>query len=127
MDKFKKEKKYIIPKDHLSKINLNFLSESLNEKELISSIRYTYENFKIVLDPHTAIGYGVLNKLNIDSNTIILATAHPSKFPEAIEKSLNIKTKLPAKLNYIMDQKEKYDKLENNTEAVKKFILKKLS
>ena len=54
--------------------------------------------YNIILDPHSAIGFGSLNKINIDGNNIVLATAHPCKFPDAINKSIGIKPDLPDEL-----------------------------
>ena len=36
----------------------------------------------MLIDPHTAVGIGVSEKISLEGNTIILATAHPSKFSE---------------------------------------------
>ena len=47
-----------------------------------------YNKNKYILDPHTAIGLGAAKKLKIN-NCIVLATAHPAKFPDAIIKSIN--------------------------------------
>jgi len=55
-----------------------------------------------------------------------LSTAHPCKFPEAIKKAINIKSELPDKLNYILNEKENFDVITNDIEEVKKYILNKL-
>jgi threonine synthase len=52
----------------------------------------------------------------------VLATAHPCKFPEAINKSIGIKPSLPKKLKYIMDEKENYDILSNNLSVTQQYI-----
>ena len=62
------------------------------------------------------------NKINLDGNNVVLATAHPCKFPEAIEKSIGIKSSLPKKLQHVMDEKENYDILSNNLSATKQYI-----
>ena len=122
MNKIKQEKKYLIPKKKLQIINKDFLSASINEVEVLSVIKEVYEKYKIILDPHSAIGYGALNKIKLDGTNVVLATAHPCKFPDAIDRSINIKPDLPEELMYVMDEKENYDILSNNLSEIKQHI-----
>ena len=75
-----------------------------------------------MLDPHSAIGYGAFDKVNLKGNNIVLATAHPCKFPDAIRNAINVKADLPNELTFILDQKENYDIIENDIEKVKQHI-----
>ena len=122
-----KEKKYLIKEEELKKIKKDFISETISEKELLSCIKKVYEKHKIIIDPHTAVGLGVLEKINLIGKKIILSTAHPCKFPEAITKAINVKSELPNKLNYILNEKENFVVIQNNIEEVKKYILNKLN
>ena len=126
MIKIKDEGKYIFAKNRLEKIRKDFLSENMNEEEVIETIRNIYNKYKVILDPHTAIGLGALNKINIEGDNIVLATAHPCKFPDAIDKSISIKPSLPSELQYIMDKKEYYDIVPNNVSKTKQYIKDKL-
>ena len=65
-------------------------------------------------------------KINLEGNNIVLATAHPCKFPEAIDKSIGIKPSLPNELQYIMNEKENYDIISNNINETQKYIKEKL-
>ena len=94
-----KVNKYKINEKDLIKINKDFLSECINEEETLSTIKQIYNKHNLVIDPHTAIGVGALRKLNIKSRSIVLATAHPCKFPIAIEKAINKTEPLPDELN----------------------------
>ena len=122
MQDIKEKGEYKIDQKKLDKIKLNFLSSRMNEEEVLKNIKLVYEKFDIVLDPHSAIGYGAFDKVNLNGNNIVLATAHPCKFPEAIKNSINLKVGLPDELKFIMDEKEKYDIIENNVDKVKKHI-----
>jgi len=126
MTDIKKEGKYIIPKNKMEKIKKNFLSASINKKEVLDIIKEVYDKYDIILDPHSAIGFGALNKVSIDGNNIVLVTAHPCKFPDAIDKSIGIKPDLPDQLKYIMDEKENYDIISNNLSKTQKYIKKKI-
>ena len=122
-----KEKNFFkIDKNQLEKIKNNFVSESLNEKETYNSIKNFYSKYNIILDPHTSVGYGVLEKISCKGINVILGTAHPCKFPEAVYKAINLKPDLPKEFSHIVNEKEKYDVIENNIEKIKKAILTKI-
>ena len=122
MKNIKEKGKYEINKENLDKINLNFLSSRLDENEVLNVIKTIYQKFDIVLDPHSAIGYGAFDKVNIKGNNIVLATAHPCKFPEAIEKAINLKVELPKEIAFVLNEKENYDIVENNLNSIKQHI-----
>jgi threonine synthase len=126
MKNIKEKGRYKIDKEKLDKINLDFLSSRMNEDEILKVIKNVYEKFEIILDPHTAIGYGAFDKVNIKGNNIVLATAHPCKFPDAIKKSLKLKADLPKELMFILDEKENYDIIDNNLDKIKKHIKEKI-
>ena len=126
MKDIKEKGSYKIDKDKLDKINRDFLSSRMNEDEILKVIKNIYEKFEIILDPHTAIGYGAFDKVNIKGNNIVLATAHPCKFPDAIKKSIKIKADLPKDLMFILDEKENYDIIDNNLNKIKKYIIERI-
>ena len=126
MNKISKEGKYIIPKDSLEKISKDFLSDSIDEKEILNIIKEVHLKHGVLLDPHTAIAFGAMKKFDLEGSNVVLATAHPCKFPDAINQSINIKPKLPEELMYIMDEKENYDIISNNLNKTKKYIKEKV-
>ena len=56
----------------------------------------------------------------------MLATAHPCKFPDAINRSINIKPKLPNELMYIMNETENYDIIANDFNKITQHIKEKI-
>ena len=126
MQEIKIKKKYLIEKKELTKIKEDFLSESVSEEELLFCIKKVYENYKMIIDPHTAVGLRALEKINLNGKNVVLSTAHPCKFPEAIQKAINVNSELPSELNYILYEKENFVVIQNNIEKVKEYILSKL-
>jgi len=122
MKNIKEKGKYILDNEKLNKINENFLSARISEKETLEIISSVYKQFNVILDPHTAIGYGAFDTHYLKGNNIVLSTAHPSKFPDAIYKAIKIKSELPNEMMYILDEKENYDIIENDIEKVKQYI-----
>ena len=126
MNDIKEKGKYIIDQQRLDRINSDFLSSKMNEDEVLKTIKEVYEKFDLVLDPHSAIGYGAFDKINISGNNIVLATAHPCKFPDAIKNAINLKAELPKELMYILSEKENYDIIDNNVDKVKQHIKERI-
>jgi len=126
MNDIKEKGKYLIDQEKLDKINNNFLSAKMSEDEVLKTIELVYKKFDIVLDPHSAIGYGAFDKVNISGNNIVLATAHPCKFPDAIKNAINLNAELPKELKYILNEKENYKIIDNNIDEVKKHIKERI-
>ena len=116
-----------LSEEELRKIRKNFDSESLSEEETRSVISSIYKNEKILVDPHTAIGIGVINKISLEGNILALATAHPSKFSNVVIQETNIKPELPENLENILTKKEKYEKLTKDLQKIQNYILKKIN
>ena len=107
----------------LNKIKEHFYVDSLTEEETKLTIRKTYKETKIVIDPHTAVAIGVTKKLSIKNKVIILATAHPSKFSEVVKKETGFKPQLPENLKNILEKEENYEKLPKDLKKIKSYIL----
>ena len=126
MNDLNEKGEFTLEKDELKKIKENFYSESLSEKETKSVIKEMYKSQKILIDPHTAVAVGVVNKISLEGNTIILATAHPSKFSDTVMQETGIKPELPKNLKNIFDKKEIYKKLPQDLKKIQNYILEKV-
>ena len=94
--------------------------EDLNTKQIINKI---YKSYGYVLDPHTAVAADeAFKKSNADNHFIILATAHPAKFPKVYEE-LQIKlSSLPKGLHDLEKKKEYLHTFNTNYNDIKDFI-----
>ena len=102
-------------------------SISISDKETIKTIKEIYEKNEIIVEPHGAVGIAALNKYfekNKKISSICLETADPAKFPEIIEKELNIKIKVPETLRKINKREGKPVYLLNSYEKVKDYLVK---
>ena len=118
-----KNNKYKIDKNDLDKIKKNFISEMLDENETLEIIKIINDENQIIVDPHTAVGIGAVRKLGLENNGVVLSTAHPCKFPKAIEDAISKTENLPDSLKYVNDRKEKFEVLSNDIEKVKKYVM----
>ncbi len=118
-----KNNTYKIDKNDLDKIKKNFVSEMLDENETVEMIKIINDEHQVVVDPHTAVGIGAVRKLGLEKNCVVLSTAHPCKFPKAIEDAISKIENLPNSLKYVNDRKEKFKLLSNDITEVKKYIM----
>jgi len=118
-----KKNNYKIDKKDLDKIKKNFTSEMLDEKETVEMIKTINNEHQMVVDPHTAVGIGAVRKLGLEKNCVVLSTAHPCKFPKAIEDAISKTVNLPESLKFVNDRKEKFELLSNDIEKVKKYVM----
>ena len=120
-----KENVYQIEKINLESIQKDFVSESCDEKETLDIIKKYYEKNNVILDPHTAVGVGVANKLSLN-DCVVLSTAHPCKFPDATENAIKKHENLPKELEHVLNKDENFEVLKNDIEVVKNFVRSKI-
>jgi threonine synthase len=87
-------------------------------------IRKMYKATGELFDPHTAIGMDAARQCRGDTSVpmISLATAHPAKFPEAVEEATGVHPALPDHMSGLFDRAERYVTLPNDIAAVQEFI-----
>ena len=126
MNDLNKKGEFKLEKEELKKIKENFCSESLSEEETKSVIKEIYKNQKFLIDPHTAVAIGAVNKIPLEGDTVILATAHPAKFSDVVLEETSIRPELPENLKNILDKKEKYEKLPKDLKKIQNYILERI-
>ncbi|MGI9511859.1 MAG: threonine synthase [Anderseniella sp.] len=100
-----------------------FASGRTDEAGTADIIRTTLAEAGELLDPHTAVGYGVARtRARRDVPMVTLATAHPAKFPDAVEAASGLRPALPDRLGDLMQRRERFGVLANDLAAVKQFI-----
>ena len=103
-----------------------FLAERCDDTETLDVIGRTYREAGMLLDPHTAVGVGAVAKLRaagvLQGTTVTMATAHPAKFPDAVERATGVRPPLPAHLADLFDLPEHVTDLPNDLAAVQQFV-----
>jgi len=114
---------FTIPAPALAAIRADFSAGRFGEDQCRDLIKSTYEETGYLLDPHTAIAFGVARE-NTKSTApmITLSTAHPAKFPDAINAAIGIKPELPLWQGDMMERKEHFKVIDNDLEAIEKHI-----
>lgn len=109
----------------LAAIRAEFDAHSVSEEETSMEIQRTHAQAGYVLDPHTATGVRAARlRLADDPHTpvVALATAHPAKFPDAIERAIRLRPPLPERLAHILTAPERFTILENDEGRIASFI-----
>jgi len=113
--------------NHLLKIAQNdFISSSVNDEEIISTIHKFYQDNEYILDPHTAVGVHAAEKNKLNTPMICLACAHPAKFETTIQNALGFELELPEELEDLKNLDSKFLSVPSNEEKIKKIIVEKL-
>ncbi len=103
-----------------------FSASRADEAETSAAIRDVYRESGYVLDPHTAVGVSVARKLGAakqQSPLVVLGTAHPAKFPEAVAEACGVNPQLPDAFSDLMSRKARVTALPNDAKAVADFVL----
>lgn len=120
------EQSISIPKDKQDLISNFFKSHKSDDEEILEQIGRTYDAIGYMLDPHTATGVKAGNHLSPDDEpVVVMGTAHPAKFSEAIEKAVvGYNSEIPIKLQEAFKQEEIFNLLPKDYSKIKDFILK---
>jgi len=113
----------------LNKMRELFVSYRVDDKETVETISEVLRTSEYLADPHTAIGIAAARKTceDIEGPVVCLSTAHPAKFPEAVEKAGYKSTAdLPTHLADLFSREEKYDVLPNDLKAIQDYVAKNI-
>jgi threonine synthase len=109
----------------LAAIRRDFDALRIGEAATTEEIARVFRETGRLIDPHTAVGVGAGRRaLNThpDVPMIVLGTAHPAKFPQAVEKATGISAPLPMHLADIFERKEHFDVLPNDQARIEAFL-----
>jgi threonine synthase len=104
-----------------------FASARIDGDAMAMAMRWAYEKAGHVLDPHTAIGLAAARVTDLagDVPVVTLATAHPAKFRDAVERATGVRPALPQRVGNLFDREERYDTLPATLAAVRSYVLER--
>ena len=101
----------------------NFVSGRASEEETQETISRTLQDSGELICPHSAVGVKVASELRDPAVPMItLATAHPAKFPAAVEAATGVHPPLPPRMADLYDRPERVERIENDLAAIKDHI-----
>jgi threonine synthase len=100
----------------------DFLATAVNVDDTLSAIRTVYETSGYVADPHTAIGLAAAQRFALDGPLVCLATAHPAKFPDAVNKAIGEEVARHPTLDRLCDRESRTTNVPADVDAIKDVI-----
>jgi threonine synthase len=124
MDQLRRQGRFEIGEFMLGNIRSLFGARRLTDDDTMAVIRQVYAETGEILDPHSAIGVAAGRACHRDASVpmVALATAHPAKFPAAVEAATGVRPALPPRLADLFERQERYDILPNDQDAVKAYV-----
>ena len=102
--------------ERLQRVQTDFSARAVSDPETLTQIRETYDASDYILCPHTAVGA----RAAVDQpDAVVLATAHPAKFNEAVREAIGIEAPPPPSLQGLMDRPSRCIEIDADPAAVR--------
>ena len=98
-----------------------FRAGRCDDEQTLATIARVYAETGMQIDPHTAVGVAAAPACG-DGDVITLATAHPAKFPDAVERATGVRPSLPAHLADLLERPERSTVLPNDLTTIEEFV-----
>lgn len=101
-----------------------FASDRIEADDMSRAMAWAHARADEILDPHTAIGLAAAQRIALPPHVpiVTLATAHPAKFDDAVERATGIRPTLPARVGDLFDREERYDVLPATFAAITAYV-----
>ncbi len=116
----------------LDNLRARYSAYASNDEETKAAIADFYRLTGRIIDPHTAVGLAAAMKMGAngkgsDAPVVILSTAHPAKFPDAVRAAIGVPPPEPARLANLKNLPERVETLGNDAALIKQFIVSRLA
>ncbi|RYH10690.1 threonine synthase [Tropicimonas sp. IMCC6043] len=122
MDELKGQGGFTISQGAIDILRETFASGRASENETSAAIATTFAETGEILCPHSAVGVKVAQEQSVDTPMITLATAHPAKFPDAVEAATGQRPPLPNRMADLYERPERVTRVANDLDALEKII-----
>ena len=127
MNDFARTRRLVLPQPVLAQLRSRYSAFACNDDETLATIKAVHAQTGRILDPHTAVAAAAARKLAPQAGpVVILSTAHPAKFPEAVQRAIGREPDMPPALKAVMSLPEKLEILPNNLALIRQFISSRL-
>ena len=127
MEELSQKGRFLLSQGVSKKLGQYFSSNSASEEETLATIQKSFAQTGELLCPHSAIGVNVAEKVRVPETPMItLATAHPSKFPDAVEKASNLRPTVPERMDDLYARSERLTRVENDLTKLKEIVKERI-
>ena len=126
---FDRDRKLPLPGTVLLRLRNRYAAACCDDRDTLDTIRQVHERLGRLVDPHTAVALHAAYKMQGSSKEplVVLSTAHPAKFPDAVRDATGIVPPLPQRLAGLFQATEKFTILADDKDLVRAFIEAKLA
>ena len=123
MDDLAGQGSFTLSENELAFLRSAFAAEAVDEEQVERTIREVARETGYVCDPHTAVGIAAARRQHTTRIPVVtLATAHPAKFPDAVQAATGRRPDVPSRLGEKLGADERFDILDNDYDALVAFI-----
>lgn len=128
MSDFARTRKLELPATVLAELRSRYSAFASDDNQTRSAIAAVHKLTGRIIDPHTAVGVSAAMRMGkVPSPVVILSTAHPAKFPQAVTEAIGSPPPEPKRLSGLKDLPERLDILANDPALIKQFIFSRLA
>ncbi len=132
MSDFARDRKLVLPRPVLEKLRARYSAFASDDAETRAAIATVYKQTGRIIDPHTAVGVAAAMKMGPLQNqppspVVVLSTAHPAKFPDAVSAAIGMPPAVPPRLAGLDQRVENYEVCAPDASLIKQIISSKLA
>ena len=98
-------------------------ADRVDANDMMTAMRWAHERGGQVIDPHTGVALAAARRADLDTPVVTLATAHPAKFGDTVERATGLRPPLPPRVGDLFERHERYATLPGTYEAVSGYVL----
>ena len=128
MAQFARDRRLALPPAVLTALRARYRAFAADDAAILAAIARVHRETGRLVDPHTAVGIASAAKIDgAGAPLVVLATAHPAKFPDAVARATGVSAPLPPRLQALYDKPERYAVLPAEGRAIRGFIEARLA
>jgi threonine synthase len=127
MADFARDRRLGLPQEVLARLRARYSAFAADDLETRAAIAAFHRESGRIIDPHTAVGVVAAAKMDkTGAPVVVLSTAHPAKFPDAVTQAIGAPPPVPPRLAGLAQLPEKLEVLGNDAALIKRFISSRL-
>jgi len=127
MNDFARDKRLVLPPTVLSALRSRYSAFAKDDAATLEAIKAVHDQTGRIIDPHTAVGVAAARDLkDAPGPVVILSTAHPAKFPDAVARAIGAAPPVPERLRGLETKPERVETLPRNLSLIRDFISSRL-
>jgi threonine synthase len=127
MNDFTRDKRLALPQEVLARLRARYSAFAKDDAATIDAIKAVHAQTGRIIDPHTAIGVAAARDLkDAPGPVVVLSTAHPAKFPDAVARAIGAAPPVPKRLQGLETKPERVETLPHSLPLIRDFISSRL-